>query len=63
MTPADCRKRGKIIEATLGGSLKPGPLGPDSSHLYLLPQTSNAKLVPRALRLGPCRVEIVKEEE
>ncbi|MGB6928170.1 MAG: hypothetical protein WBH05_03025, partial [Syntrophobacteria bacterium] len=28
--PADCRKRGKTIEAPSGGSPKPGPLGPDS---------------------------------
>jgi len=33
ITPADCRKRGKTIEAPSGGGPKPGPLGAD----YLFP--------------------------
>jgi hypothetical protein len=34
VTPADCRKRGKSIEASSGGDSKPGFQGPDSLQSY-----------------------------
>jgi hypothetical protein len=34
VTPADCRKRGKSIEASSGGGSKPGFQGPDSLQSY-----------------------------
>ena len=60
VTQADCHKRVKMIKAPSGGSLKPGPLGPDSLLNDFIENISriNIKCLTLRANLLPSRVKL-----